>query len=127
MSIRPVIEYPMLPAIGSRSIAGLSQQQRFLTATLTRLFGEYGFAVNRLINRIRFGTLADRPSASEQHRFYYATDTHELYYDDGSAWHLIAAETIDATRIDGSTLPTSDPNSAGELWNDGGIVKVSSG
>jgi BarA-like signal transduction histidine kinase len=26
-----------------------------------------------------------------------------------------------------STLPTSDPASAGQLWNDGGTVKVSAG
>ena len=32
-----------------------------------------------------------------------------------------------ATDIDGSTLPTSDPNVAGKLWNDAGTVKVSTG
>jgi hypothetical protein len=32
-----------------------------------------------------------------------------------------------ATDIDGSTLPTSDPNVAGKLWNDAGTVKVSAG
>lgn len=127
MSIRPVSEYPMLPTAASSSLGGLNTQQRFLVSTLTRIFGEYGFAINRLIQRTRFGALADRPDAGEADRFYYATDTHELYFDDGSAWHLIAAETIDATNIDGSNLPTSDPNSAGALWSDGGTVKVSSG
>lgn len=45
----------------------------------------------------------------------------------GRALHLIAEGKIDATRIDGSNLPTSDPGVAGELWSDAGTVKVSSG
>lgn len=94
MSIRPVSEYPMLPRPGSATLAGMMQHQGYLIASLTRLFGEYGFAINRLIKRTRFDTLANRPTAEEADRFFFATDTKELYYDDGSSWTLIASENL---------------------------------
>ena len=34
------------------------------------------------------GTLANRPTAAGLERFYYATDTKDLYFDDGN-WQLI--------------------------------------
>lgn len=131
--IRPVPEYPMLPKPAGGSPAALAQQQGVMVATLTRVFGEYGFAVNRLISRIRFGALADRPAAGEADRFWFTTDTDDnaLYYDDGSQWLLIAkAHSQDLSftaNVDMPGLPTADPAVAGRLWNDAGTVKVSAG
>ena len=39
----------------------------------------------------------------------------------------IGAVSFDDVRAIGSSLPTSDPETAGMLWNDNGIVKVSAG
>jgi len=42
-------------------------------------------------NRISTGTLAARPSAGTAERFYYATDTGDLYFDDGATWLNVSA------------------------------------
>lgn len=107
MSIRPVTEYPMLPSPGGISPERLAAHQGFMTAVLTRHFGELGFAINRLINRTRFGALADRPDPAEANRFFFATDTKEMYYDDGSAWSLVVASP------DAHTHPLSEITDSG--------------
>lgn len=96
MSIRKVPEYPMLPTAASATLSGIGTQQRFLVSTLTRIFGEYGFAINRLINRTRFGALADRPDAGEADRFFLATDSLQLFYDDGSDWQDLGKAYADS-------------------------------
>lgn len=40
---------------------------------------------------------------------------------------LTSGITIDATNIDGSNLPTSDPSAVGALYTSTGTVKVSAG
>lgn len=42
------------------------------------------------------GTLASRPGAGTDGQFYWATDTNELYYDNGSSWIPVGPAT---TRI----------------------------
>jgi len=42
-------------------------------------------------NRVSTGTLAARPSAGTAERLYYATDTGDLYYDDGANWLNVSA------------------------------------
>lgn len=37
---------------------------------------------------IQVGTIGARPSASEADRYYYASDIHKLFRDDGSNWNL---------------------------------------
>lgn len=131
--IRQVSEFPMLPKPSGSTPLQLSQHQNFLISTLVRLFGEYGFAVNRLIQRTRFGALADRPAAGQADRYWFTTDTGDnaLYYDDGSQWLLIAKATSQnqsfTANVEMPNLPTSDPAVAGRLWNDAGTVKVSAG
>ncbi len=44
----------------------------------------------QLLSNIKTGTKADRPSAALKGRIYFATDTGEWFYDDGSNWHRIA-------------------------------------
>ncbi len=44
----------------------------------------YKTLADRSEEMIQEGTLAQRPAASGRRRFYYATDTDDLYYDKGS-------------------------------------------
>jgi len=44
-------------------------------------------------DRITSGPLAGRPAAGLAKRFYFATDTGALYYDNGAAWMLSAVQT----------------------------------
>jgi len=47
-----------------------------------------------VLQRHLSGTLADRPSPDGYGLFYYATDTYELYYSDGSTWTLVGGEAF---------------------------------
>lgn len=49
---------------------------------------------NTLVGRVMSGTLVNRPNASVQGRFYYATDDGYLYLDTGSAWQRISAKRL---------------------------------
>jgi len=46
--------------------------------------------VIQLLSNLKSGTKAARPSAGLKGRIYFATDTGEWFYDDGSNWHRIA-------------------------------------
>ena len=41
-------------------------------------------------NRVQVGLFANRPAVGVAERFYYATDTGDLYYDDGTSWLGVA-------------------------------------
>jgi len=47
-------------------------------------------------NRVTVGTFANRPVAGTAERFYYATDTGDFYYDDGTTWLAVSATTATA-------------------------------
>jgi len=40
----------------------------------------------QVLSCVKFGTLADRPTAGKKGRLYFTTDTKELFYDNGSSW-----------------------------------------
>lgn len=50
------------------------------------------------VNGLLKGTLANRPDAGSGRRFYFATDTTELFYDTGTTWVKIGS---DADTLDG--------------------------
>lgn len=45
----------------------------------------------------------------------------------GKTLRCASGLNVQGNTVDMANLPTSDPTSAGRLWNDGGTVKVSSG
>jgi len=48
----------------------------------------------QVLSCVKFGTIADRPSAGKKGRLYFTTDTKELFYDDGSNWvRVVSGET----------------------------------
>jgi hypothetical protein len=62
------------------------------------------------------GTLAERPDANGRKRFYYATDTDDLHYDDG-IWNLVGGTDFGGlweTDIDGNLQPTADAHT--DAW-----------
>jgi len=82
---------------------------------------------------VKKGTTADRPTAGTENRWYLATDEPAIYYDDGSAWQLVAGrdasgETMSADEFlataDGST---TDPAFAFDGDQDTGLYRVSDG
>lgn len=53
---------------------------------------------NELYGKLLTGLAADIPAAGTVDRWYYATDTKVLYYDDGAAW-AVAATSSGGTAI----------------------------
>jgi hypothetical protein len=49
------------------------------------------------------GTAATRPAAGVQGRYYFATDTRVLFYDDGATWRPISMPRWGAINPDGTT------------------------
>src|SRR5439155_242818 len=47
--------------------------------------------------------IANRPAAGTHVVLFYATDTGYLYYDNGSAWVVVGAKTIDASATSSAT------------------------
>jgi hypothetical protein len=45
-------------------------------------------------NRIASGTFANRPAAGTANRFYYATDTQVLYWDNGATWDTTGLDKL---------------------------------
>lgn len=73
-----------------QAIAQLRQTHADLVTLQTSLDAAYS-ALSRRMNAILIsGTAAQRPAAGIKDRFYYATDTTTLSYDDGTAWHTIS-------------------------------------
>ena len=71
---------------------------------------------------------ANRPAAGTKDRYFYATDTGKLYYDDGTTWVEITATPTehgneshnpDFLAVDGSNKPTADID-----WNSKGIREI---
>lgn len=64
------------------------------------------------------GLLSARPAASLSGRFYYATDTKELFYDTGAAWRSLTGQpTIPVLRWFLSSTPASGTVLAVVAWN----------
>ena len=48
----------------------------------------------QVLSCVKFGTLANRPTAGKKGRLYFTTDTKELFYDNGSSWvRVVSGET----------------------------------
>ena len=48
----------------------------------------------QVLSCVKFGALADRPTAGKKGRLYFTTDTKELFYDNGSDWvRVVSGET----------------------------------
>ena len=48
----------------------------------------------QVITNVKFGAKADRPTAGKKGLLYFATDTKEFFYDNGSAWvRVVSGET----------------------------------
>jgi hypothetical protein len=62
----------------------LSAQQRYLEDVIA-------FMLESISNRHLIDTLANRPPAEEEGRLFYASDTHTLYIDTGTAWDAFVA------------------------------------
>jgi hypothetical protein len=84
---------------------------------------------NTLVGRVMSGTLANRPNAAVQGRFYYATDDGYLYLDTGSAWQRISAKRL--TDLTGTLDDIADGTNYGKVAKSnitgGNVNKVSDG
>lgn len=64
------------------------------------------------------GTFASRPAFGTSGRFYFATDTKQMFYDTGSAWRdLTGQPTIPVARYYLSSTPASTTTLAVIAWN----------
>ena len=52
-----------------------------------------------------------------------ATGRRDIYFPDQAGTVMVN----ESGKVMATDLPTSDPNNAGQLWNDGGTVKISAG
>lgn len=59
-----------------------------------------------IYGKVKTGTHASRPSASIIDRWYYETDTQDMFYDNGTAWFRI--EYVNSTTFTGHTHTESD-------------------
>lgn len=85
MIINPLLPLPRLPKQTKDSdpevvrwAADMQKVVGFLYQTLA----------SRVEEMIQQGVIAKRPAASGKNLFFWTTDTHHLYYDDG-AWRTI--------------------------------------
>lgn len=62
-----------------------------------------------LVGKVMVDTFNNRPNAGVSGRMYYASDSDDVYIDDGSAWIDISA-TVDESEIDHDQLLNYDPN-----------------
>jgi hypothetical protein len=61
------------------------------------------------VRTILSGTLAARPSTASTPRFYYATDSGQLFFDTGLAWRLLAGGATGVSNYTASfTLALAD-------------------
>ena len=58
--------------------------------------------------------------------FFFNTVKERLEIFKDSEWKPLIS-MIDASLLDFSNIPTSDPSVAGSIWNDSGVVKISAG
>lgn len=81
-------QLPMVPTMpttlptSSPDVAAWARAMQNSVNTLYRLLSE------RIESLVTVGTAAERPAADGTLRFYYATDTGVLYFDDGT-WNPI--------------------------------------
>ncbi|AWO74982.1 DUF2793 domain-containing protein [Geobacillus thermoleovorans] len=85
--------------------------------------------INTLVGRVMSGTLANRPNASVQGRFYYATDDGYLYLDLGTAWQRISTKNL--TDLNGTIDDIADGTNYAKVKKtdvtNGSVNKVSDG
>ena len=65
-------------------------------------------------------------SSGGEGTFFYNTISEKLEIFKDSDWKPLITR-IDASQLDFSNVPTSDPSVAGSIWNDSGVVKISAG
>lgn len=82
-------------------------------------FDEFGFssvdkkllvgdgATNSLVSGLQIGTFANRPTAGFVNRMYYATDTVQLFADNGSTWVEIYFNYFDQASSEAESSTTS--------------------
>jgi hypothetical protein len=85
--IRQPFTPPVIPAFEDPKLRDWARQ---LQTAIN--FWQYGIRF-RFEEAMGQGTFAERPTANGSYRFFWATDTNQLFYDDG-AWHEIAG-TVD--------------------------------
>ncbi|RKX60794.1 MAG: hypothetical protein DRP29_01970 [Thermodesulfobacteriota bacterium] len=64
----------------------------------------------QVLSCVKIGTLADRPTAGKKGRLYFATDTNELYYDDGSSWTRATSGDVGLYDADRDTYINVEPS-----------------
>jgi hypothetical protein len=80
---RPLIPLPKIPKSNEELIPWAEQ----FTRAIQQFFLNEAFRLEDIIQK---GMLGERPEATGSRRFYYATDTHQLFFDDGT-WILISS------------------------------------
>lgn len=80
--ISPFFGAPSLPPSNDGVLAWIRGSLYVVLNNIYRILGD------RSEEMIQEGTLANIPAAQGRRRFYYATDTEELYYDAGT-WKKI--------------------------------------
>lgn len=95
---------PLRPPRTAQEVGPWAQQ---LTTALTQM---YGLLARRLDSLIMVGLAAERPAPEGLSRLYFATDTRELFFDDG-AWQFIppdlgtlAQQDADSVAITGGQI-----------------------
>ena len=100
----------------------------YMTNTRTRVSpAQIGDSAQRTILQNSFATPLDSTDSSGgAGTFFYNTVAEKLEIFKDSDWKPLISR-IDASQLDFSNVPTSDPSVAGSIWNDSGVVKISAG
>ena len=100
----------------------------YMTNTRTRVSpAQIGDSAQRTILQNSFATPLDSTDSSGGvGTFFYNTVSEKLEIFKDSDWKPLISR-IDASQLDFSNVPTSDPSVAGSIWNDSGVVKISAG
>jgi len=65
----------------------------------------------QVITNVKFGAKADRPTAGKKGLLYFATDTKEFFYDNGSAWVRVVSGETGLYDADRDTYLNVEPSS----------------
>lgn len=92
-------------------------------------FFAFGFPNNDTTwsNRNTFRFRSDSTTASENGLYLGDSSNGTIFMDVNRNMYNIANITSGGSVIKFTNLPTSDPNTAGQLWNDSGTLKISAG
>jgi len=65
----------------------------------------------QVITNVKFGAKADRPTAGKKGLLYFATDTKEFFYDNGSSWVRVVSGETGLYDADRDTYLNVEPSS----------------